>query len=55
MFNLFGRGGCHEMEHRGHHEGGCEWIIWILILLCLCGGQFGHIGRMFTGGNWEWI
>lgn len=31
-------------------NGGCSWIIWILLLSCVCGGNGGGFGNIL-GGN----
>ena len=43
--------GCNNTSNWGGN-GGCSWIIWILLLSCFCGGNGGGCGfGNILGGN----
>ena len=46
--------GCGSNSILGGNGGGCSWIIWILLLSCVCGGNNGGgcgFGNIFGGNN----
>lgn len=43
--------GCGSNSIFGGNGGGCSWIIWILLLSCVCGGNGGGCGFGGCGGN----
>jgi len=43
--------GCGSNSIFGGNGGGCSWIIWILLLSCVCGNNGGGCGFGGFGGN----